>query len=122
LTVGQDLDRIYRQDPQVFEVFRRIGNPENYEDEYLSLSTDEAVLWQMEIEQIQRYLSAAEWMGWRERQTWDRLREHEAQLYRRGGYDPPDYDAVLLDGLNLCAASAQMYSGPTFLDSKSGYP
>jgi hypothetical protein len=108
LTVGQDLDRIYRQDPRVFEVFRRIGNPENYEDEYLSLSTDEAVLWQMEMEQLQRYLSAAEWMGWRERQTWDRLREHEAQLYRRGGYDPPDYDAVLLDGLNLCAASAQM--------------
>lgn len=108
LTIGQDLERIYRDDPREFEIFRKIGNPESYVDEYASLSTDEAALWQMEIEQLQRFLSRQEWMGARERQRWDALREHEAQHWRRSGYDPPDLGKALDDGLALCAASARM--------------
>lgn len=115
LTIARDLDRIYRQAPREFEIFRRIGNPQSYVDEYSSLSTDEAALWQMEIEQLRRYLSGEEWMGERERRLWGQLREHEAQLCRRSGHDPPDPDRTLDDGLALCVASARMNKPIEFL-------
>jgi hypothetical protein len=105
---GQDLGRIYKHEPKMFEIWRRIGDWHNYHDEYLSLSPDEATMWQLEIEQLQNFLSGREFMGWNEVQLWKRIREHERQVYARSHHSPKQTEAVLALGLKLCRASAEM--------------
>ena len=43
-----------------FEIFTKVGDWRQYEDEYLSLSLSEVDLWEMEIEQLKRYLVVPE--------------------------------------------------------------
>jgi hypothetical protein len=105
---GQDFDRIYKDNSEVFEIWRRIGDWHNYNDEYLSLSGEEAMIWQLEIEQLQHFLNGEEFMGWKERQLWKRLREEERRLYARGGSEPTGVEEVIAGGLALCHASSEM--------------
>ena len=98
LEIGWALDAAYRERPGHFEVFRRISDSRNYADEYLALPPDAAALWRLEIEQLQRYLSAEEHMGFTERETFDRALakcSHE------------DIQKALEEALRLCEASAR---------------
>ena len=72
LQIGLALEEAYRERPEYFELFRRISNWRNYDDEYLALSADEAALWRLEIEQLQNYLSGEEYMGWHEKEVFER--------------------------------------------------
>jgi hypothetical protein len=105
LGYGQDLDRIYKEKPDMFEVWRGIGDWRNYNDEYLCISPDETMMWQLEIEELRRFLSGEEFMGWDELQLWKRMREEERQKYARAGHEPTGVDEVLASGLALCHAS-----------------
>ena len=64
LGYGQDLDRIYKEKPDMFEVWRRIGDWRKYDDEYLSISPDEVKMWELEIEELKHFLPArSSWAG-----------------------------------------------------------
>ena len=107
LGYGQDLDRIYKEKPDMFEVWRRIGDWRKYDDEYLSISPDEVKMWELEIKELKHFLSGEEFMGWDELQLWNRLREEERQKYARVGHEPTGVDEVLAAGLALCRASRE---------------
>jgi hypothetical protein len=100
LTVGRALELAYKNQPEQFEVFRRLAKYENYVDECLALSPDEAALWQLEIEQLQRYLSGEEFMDWHAQKTFESYLAENDLLYG-------DVEATLDDGLKLCQASAK---------------
>jgi hypothetical protein len=84
-----------------FEIFTRIADWRQYEDEYLSLEPGEIDLWEMEIEQLKRYLSGEEHMGWHELRRWNEYFEKRQLLYG-------DVDKTLEDGLRLIRASREM--------------
>jgi hypothetical protein len=84
-----------------FEIFTRIGDWRQYEDEYLSLSPSEIDLWEMEIEQLKRYLSGEQYMGWYELRKWNELFEKYKLLYG-------DVNETLEDGSKLIRASREM--------------
>ena len=100
LKIGLALEAAYRERPEYFEIFRRITNWRNYEDEYLALSPDEAALWQMEIEHLQRYLSGEQYMGWHEKEAFEKGLAKLPFLYG-------DIQKTLKDGLTFCEASAK---------------
>jgi hypothetical protein len=97
-TIGDALDEAFRKQPARFSVFRKISDWRNYDDEYLSLSQEEAAGWQLEIEQVQRYIAQEEYMGWHEQEVWRRYFEKRELLYG-------DIQQTLMDGLRLCHAS-----------------
>jgi hypothetical protein len=105
---GYELERVYKKQPAMFAIWRKIGDWRNYNNEYLSLSLDEAVMWQLEIEQLQQYLDGEAFMGWKEMQLWNHLREEEQKFYERRGYQVESVEAVLDVGLRLCRASEEM--------------
>ncbi len=84
-----------------FEFFTKIGDWQQYEDEYLKLSPEDAQLWELEIEQLKRYLSGEESMGWHERRKWDEYFATHPPLYST-------INEILEDGLNLIRASQKM--------------
>lgn len=96
--IGLALDGAFKKRPDEFEVFRKIINWRLYDDEYLKLSSDEVLLWKLEIEQLQRYLSGEVFMGWYELQTWKKFFERNYLLYGT-------VSETLADGLRLCEAS-----------------
>jgi hypothetical protein len=98
LTVSDALEQAYNKQSEQFEVFRRISQPSNYEDEYLALFQDAVTLWQMEIEQLQRYLLEEEFMGYHERETFEKELTERKLLYG-------NIQVTLEDGLRLCNAS-----------------
>ena len=100
LKIGLALEAAYRERPEYFELFRRISNWRNYEDEHLTLSPEEAPLWRLEIEQLQGYLSGEEYMGWHEEEAFQR--ELGAYPFLYG-----DIHKTLKDGLVFCDASAK---------------
>jgi hypothetical protein len=97
-TVGLALHETFKKDNSKFEIFRKIFNWRLYDDEYLSLTPDEVVLWQLEIELLKRYLSEEEFMGWGECQKWQRFWQSNELLYG-------DIEKTLEDGLKICQAS-----------------
>ena len=58
-------------------------------------------LWQLEIEQLQRYLSGEEYLGWHELQAWNKYFAKDVLLYG-------DLQKTLGDGLELCRASYEI--------------
>ena len=52
--LGNLLGSIFRDESSTFEVFAKVGDWRCYEDELLLIQPDEAGLWLMEIEEIQR--------------------------------------------------------------------
>lgn len=54
--LGNRLGRIFQDEGAPFEVFAKVGDWRRYEDELLLIQPDEAGLWLMEIEEIQRAL------------------------------------------------------------------
>jgi hypothetical protein len=100
LRIGLALEVAYREQPGYFDLFRRVSNWRNYEDEYLALSPDEATLWRLEIEQLQSYLSGHEYMGWREKEAFEKELGEDPFLYG-------DIHKTLEDGFIFCDASAK---------------
>ena len=106
--VGSALDAAYRDRPEYFEIFRRVSDSRNYEDEYLALSQDDVALWRLEIEQLRRYLSGEEYMGFHEWEAFERVLGERPLL-------DGDIQKTLEDGLKLCAASAKTGNPVEFL-------
>lgn len=109
---GFDLERIFEGRDDVFEVWRKISEWRTHSHRGdLHISPEEAGTWQREIELLQRFLSGEEFMGWHERQLWDRLREAERQSYARVESEtmnePAGVMKVLATGLALCRASQE---------------
>jgi hypothetical protein len=108
LGISYALEEAYKKHSAHFEVFRKIGQPHNYNDELLILSTDEVFLWQMEIEQLRRYLSEEEFMGWHKREMFDRYLAERELLYG-------SLQETLDDGISLCKASIKTGNTIEFL-------
>lgn len=107
-TISQALDAAFKASPKHFEVFRRIYNWRNYDDEHLTLTAADAGLWQLEIAQLQSYLSGEEHMGFLENETFEKeLQAHEF-LYG-------DIHETLADGLKFCEASIKTGNPIEFL-------
>jgi len=118
-TIGLGLAKAFGREADSFETYRKILDWRNYEDEYLALSPDEVQLWRMEIEQVQGYLSGAQYMGWDESQSWARYwddywgRMREWQEHWRESGSPIDEGSWILkseqgmldESLELCRAS-----------------
>ncbi|MEM9273842.1 MAG: hypothetical protein AAGA80_12870 [Cyanobacteria bacterium P01_F01_bin.143] len=96
--IGKALDFAYKDQPESFEIFRKIYNWRNYEDEYLALTEDDVVLWELEIEQLQNYLSGEIYMGFYEQKKFNYYLRRNPLLY---GNVP----STLKDGLKLCEIS-----------------
>ena len=109
ITYGYDFERIYKHQPEMFEVWRKLPKWRRYSHRYddLHFLSDEALMWQLEIEQLQRFLSGEEFMGWDELQLWNKIREEERFSYARANDKPPDVVEVLETGLSLCQASQE---------------
>lgn len=107
ITYGYDLERIYKHQPEMFEVWRKLPKWRRYSHRYENLLflPNEALMWQLEIEQLQSFLSAKEFMGWDELQLWNKIREEERIHYARTSNKPPDVEEELEIGLALCRAS-----------------
>jgi hypothetical protein len=54
INLGNVLGRIFESESGAFEVFTRVGDWRCYEDELLLIQPDEAALWLMEIEELQK--------------------------------------------------------------------
>ena len=105
---GFDLERIFKDRAGMFEVWRKISEWRTRSHRGgLHISPEEAGMWQLEIEQLQRFLSGEEFMGWRELQLWNKLREEEQQSYARVEDVPTEVGDVLAQGLALCRASRE---------------
>ena len=100
LKIGNALESVFKNQTGKFAVFRRISNRRNYVDEYLSLTPDDAILWQREIEQLKNFLSGEEFMGWHERKKFESYLLENKLLYG-------NTDDTLNDGLNLIKASLE---------------
>ena len=98
-SIGSALDATYKQQPGQFEIFRKISNWRNYDDEYLSLSPSSVAQWQLEIEWLQRHLSGEEYISWREKRSFEENIEREQLLYG-------STQETLKTGLELCDASS----------------
>ncbi|MGL5833278.1 MAG: hypothetical protein ACRC1Z_08595 [Waterburya sp.] len=96
--IGNTLDKVYKDQEDYFKVFRKISHWRNYTNEYLALSQDEVMLWQLEIEQLQRYLSEEEYMGWHQYQILNEYLNNQT-------LSQDSLQTILGDGLALCAAS-----------------
>lgn len=109
ITYGYNLERIYKNQPLMFEVWRRLPKwrKVSHIADSLLLSSEDALLWQLEIEQLQGFLSGKEFMGWEELQLWNKLRKEERLSYARGDWEPPDVNETLATGIALCRASQE---------------
>jgi hypothetical protein len=58
--LGNLIGSVFRDESVTFEVFAKVGDWRRYEDELLLIQPDEASLWLMEIEEIQRALLGSE--------------------------------------------------------------
>jgi hypothetical protein len=99
--IGYALEFEFRHRRTEFAIFIKVGNWRIYHDERLVLSLEEAALWQLEIEQLQKYLTGENYLGWEESQGWDEYFNKPRLLYG-------DVSKTLLDGLKLCQASLQI--------------
>ncbi len=98
--IGYALEFAFRDRRNEFELFIKVGNWRAYHDERLAFSLEEVALWQLEIEQLQKYLSNENYMGWEESQRW-------ADYFHKSRLIYGDVSKTLLDGLKLCQASLQ---------------
>lgn len=64
--VGLALQDAFDKDSQPFEIFTRIPNWQNYDDEYLALSEEERDLWELEIEEMRKFINDERFIGWDE--------------------------------------------------------
>jgi hypothetical protein len=108
LKISYALERAYKKQPDQFEIFRKIGQPDNYKDEHLALSKEQIILWQMEIEQLKNYLSSKEFMKFREREIFEKEMAESDFLYKNTG-------ETLEDALSLCEAALKTRNPIEFL-------
>lgn len=98
--IGWALEAVYREQPDEFKIFRRVSDCRNYEDEDISLNIDQVCLWQLEIEQIRRYVVDEDYMGWDEKALFIKALAETPFLH---GSIPE----TLHDGLRFCNASVK---------------
>jgi hypothetical protein len=115
-TVGYGLKEAFGRELGPFEIYRKITDPRNYEDEYLVLSLSEVDLWQMEINQIGKYILGEQYMGWNESRAWERYwKKYWSQMmeWKDRSHDPVEEDSwfmmneheMLKESLEICHAS-----------------
>jgi hypothetical protein len=64
--IGLALQDAFDKESQPFEIFTRIPNWRTYDDEYLALSEEERDLWEIEIQEVQKFINGEKFMGWDE--------------------------------------------------------
>jgi hypothetical protein len=94
---GYALAEAFKNQPNRFEIFRRISDWRNYNDDYFALTPEDAALWKLEIEQLKRFLSGEEFLGWHEKEIFDREFSEDDLLYG-------DVEKTLASALGLCEA------------------
>lgn len=100
LKFGYALEKAFKNQPVKFKIFRRISDWRNYDDEYLALTSDEAVLWQFEIEELKNFLSGEDFLGWHEKEKFAVEFAEDDLLYG-------NIEKTLEDALKLCEASVK---------------
>lgn len=100
LTVGLALTEIFGKKDTEFTIFPKIANWRNYDDEYLCLSPEERDLWELEIVQMQQYLTGEQSLTWQQRQRWQTIFQETIFLYG-------DLGKTLADGLKFIEASKE---------------
>jgi hypothetical protein len=100
LRFGYPFEAAFKDQPNRFELFRRISDWRNYDDEYLALTPEDAASWQGEIEQLKRFLSGEEFLGWHEKEIFAREFSQDDLLYG-------DIESTLAGAMKFCEASAK---------------
>ena len=81
ISLGQALEIAFRSTPQEFEIFRRTAAPENYDDELLAISSDEAAAWLLETQILNEFIRGETYLGWHPKIVLDREIEQYGFLY-----------------------------------------
>lgn len=100
IAIGYAIEEVFGMGSE-FEIFAKISDWKRYVDEHLSLSPEEAQLWEMEIDQLKRYLSGESYMGWDGPQKLAKYFVKHPLLYG-------SIDETLEDGLRLIRASREV--------------
>lgn len=103
LGFGYALEAAFTKQPNQFEIFRRISNWKNYDDEYLALTPGDAALWQLEIEQLRSFLAGEEFLGWHQKEVF-------AREFVAGDLLYGNVESTLEDALRLCETSGEIQS------------
>ena len=97
--IGFALEAAFKDRPSQFEIFRRIADLRNYDDGCLGLVPEEAKLWELEIEELKRFLSGEEFLGWHEKEVFQ-------EKFKENDMPDEDIESTLEDAIKLCEASA----------------
>jgi hypothetical protein len=105
--VGLALKEAFDEELQPFEVFTKIPNWRIYDDEYLALTDHETDLWEVEIQELQKFINGEKFMGWDEtRRFHNSLEENQLLLVLFENYSPKDaLEETLEDSISLIEAS-----------------
>jgi hypothetical protein len=79
--IGLALQEAFDKDLQPFEVFTKIPNWRIYDDEYLALTESERDLWEIEIQEVRRYINGEKFMGRNESNKFHIFLEENQLLY-----------------------------------------
>jgi hypothetical protein len=105
--VGLALQDAFDNDSQPFEIFTRIPNWQNYDDEYLPLTEQERDLWEIEIQEVQKIIKGEKFIGWNEfHKFYNSLEENQLLYVLLENFSPKEaLEKTLQDGLMLIEAS-----------------
>jgi hypothetical protein len=105
--IGYALEYAFDKKSQIFDVFIKIGNWREYDDEYLALTEEERDMWQLEIEELQKFLNEEYSMGWKETNKFHQYLDEDpllsvciSKMSKTEGLD-----STLKKGLSLIEAS-----------------
>jgi hypothetical protein len=105
--IGLALKDAFDEELQPFEVFTKIPNWRIYNDEYLVLTENERDLWEIEIQEVQKYLKGEKFMGWEETRKFNLCLEENRLLYFsiENVSSKEGIEKTLNDGITLIEAS-----------------
>jgi hypothetical protein len=102
--IGLALKDAFDKESQPFEVFTKIPNWRIYDDEYLPLTENERDLWEIEIQEVRKYINGEKFMGWNESHKFhNSLKENQLLIENLSPKEA--IDKTLNDGIALIEAS-----------------
>lgn len=107
LRIGYALQKAFTSEKQPFEVFSKISYFQNYEDEHLILTANERDLWEIEIQELKKYINNEKFMNWDESRRFHlHLEEKDllAVFFDKLSLNKA-LQKILADGLSLIKAS-----------------
>lgn len=106
-SIGQAILESFDKESQPFEVFIKIPNWRVYDDEYLPLTEAERDLWEIEIQEVRKYINGEKFMGWEETCRFFLYLDENPILYESiKGFSPKEaLEKTLNDGISLIEAS-----------------